>query len=176
MPEPPDVEAFRRYLARYAADRRIEGVDVRDASLVCNASEGSVTTGSEKLGRSMYRAHQRFPQPRGNRSTFRRFVRRAGRGSLLPAEDRRVSGLTGIAGVPPMSLSEMASMLDDEAAVGGASQAAGAAASADFSPSVQGIAFTAAEEAQMQALQTTQLELAAMLPGEGATPSTDLYA
>jgi hypothetical protein len=88
-----------------------------------------------------------------------------------------VSGLTGIAGVPPMSLSEMTAMLDDESAVGSASQAAGApAAYADSSPSAQSIAFSATEKAQMEALQTTQLELASISSRHGAAPSTDLFA
>jgi formamidopyrimidine-DNA glycosylase len=52
VPELPDVEGFRRYLARYAAGRRIERVEVRDRELVRNASPralGSALEG-ETLG------------------------------------------------------------------------------------------------------------------------------
>jgi formamidopyrimidine-DNA glycosylase len=38
VPELPDVEGFRRYLARRAAGKRIEGVDVLDRDLLRNAT------------------------------------------------------------------------------------------------------------------------------------------
>jgi formamidopyrimidine-DNA glycosylase len=38
MPELPDVEGFKRYFNRYAAGRRIEGVDVRDRPMLRSGS------------------------------------------------------------------------------------------------------------------------------------------
>jgi formamidopyrimidine-DNA glycosylase len=42
MPELPDVEGFRRYLARHAQGKRIEGVDVRDPQLLRNRTPQSL--------------------------------------------------------------------------------------------------------------------------------------
>jgi formamidopyrimidine-DNA glycosylase len=55
MPELPDVEGFRRYLARHAQGRRIERVEVLDAELVRNRS-------AQALGRAVRGA--RFAAPR----------------------------------------------------------------------------------------------------------------
>lgn len=41
MPELPDVEGFRRYLARHAAGRRIETVEVPDRELIRNRTARS---------------------------------------------------------------------------------------------------------------------------------------
>ena len=38
MPELPDVEGFKRYFTRHASGRRVEGVDVRAADIVRNAT------------------------------------------------------------------------------------------------------------------------------------------
>jgi formamidopyrimidine-DNA glycosylase len=45
MPELPDVEGFRRYLARHAQGRRIERVEVPDAELVRNRSAQALGRG-----------------------------------------------------------------------------------------------------------------------------------
>ena len=42
MPELPDVEGFRRYLSRYAAGRRVEGVRVLDRTMLRNSSPQAV--------------------------------------------------------------------------------------------------------------------------------------
>ena len=55
LPELPDVEGFRRYLARHAQGRRIERVEVLDAELVRNRS-------TQALGRAVRGA--RFAAPR----------------------------------------------------------------------------------------------------------------
>jgi formamidopyrimidine-DNA glycosylase len=55
MPELPDVEGFRRYLARHAQGRRIARVEVLDAELVRNRS-------AQALGRAVHGA--RFAAPR----------------------------------------------------------------------------------------------------------------
>lgn len=55
MPELPDVEGFRRYMARHARGRRIEHVEVPDRELVRNRSP-------QALGRALKRA--RFGAPR----------------------------------------------------------------------------------------------------------------
>lgn len=55
MPELPDVEGFRRYLARHARGRRIERVHVPDRELVRNRSP-------QALGRAL--AGERFGTPR----------------------------------------------------------------------------------------------------------------
>lgn len=48
MPELPDVEGFRRYLARYVAGRRIEGISVLDEGVLRNTS-------AQGLGRALKR-------------------------------------------------------------------------------------------------------------------------
>jgi formamidopyrimidine-DNA glycosylase len=55
MPELPDVEGFRRYLAEHAAGRRVERVDVPDRALVRNRPP-------QALGRALH--GQRFAEPR----------------------------------------------------------------------------------------------------------------
>src|SRR3954470_717454 len=55
MPELSDVEGFRRYLARHAAGRRIERVEVRDATLLRN-------TTPQGLGHAV--RGERFGEPR----------------------------------------------------------------------------------------------------------------
>jgi formamidopyrimidine-DNA glycosylase len=55
MPELPDVEGFRRYFARHAKGKRIDGVDVVDASLLRNVS-------AQGLGRAV--SGRRFGAPR----------------------------------------------------------------------------------------------------------------
>jgi formamidopyrimidine-DNA glycosylase len=42
MAELPDVEGFRRFLARHAEGRRIAGVEVRDPEIVRNRSPGRI--------------------------------------------------------------------------------------------------------------------------------------
>jgi formamidopyrimidine-DNA glycosylase len=54
VPELPDVEGFRRYLARHAQGRRIRGVDVPDRAIVRNRSV-------QALGRAL--AGSRFAEP-----------------------------------------------------------------------------------------------------------------
>ena len=54
MPELPDVEGFRRYLARFATGRPIRGVEVADRELLRNASPRA-------LGRAL--AGRRFTEP-----------------------------------------------------------------------------------------------------------------
>ena len=58
MPELPDVEGFRRYLARYAAGQRVGRVEVRDAVLVRNASPRA-------LGRALAGAQLGDPRRHG---------------------------------------------------------------------------------------------------------------
>lgn len=55
MPELPDVEGFRRYLARHAQGRSVTGVDVPDVQLVRNRSP-------QALGRAL--KGRRFASPR----------------------------------------------------------------------------------------------------------------
>jgi formamidopyrimidine-DNA glycosylase len=50
MPELPDVEGFKRYLNRYAAGRRIEGVDVLDRKMLRSGSPRGLA--GEDLGRA----------------------------------------------------------------------------------------------------------------------------
>jgi formamidopyrimidine-DNA glycosylase len=79
VPELPDVEGFRRYFARHAAERRVRGVRVRDAALVRNTS-------AQGLGRAL--AGHRFEQPS-----------RTGKWLIAPAGGPRVLmhfGMTGL--------------------------------------------------------------------------------
>ena len=79
MPELPDVEGYRRYLARHAQGRRIERVEVPDAELVRNRS-------AQALGRALRGA--RFAEPR-----------RHGKWLIAPAGDVELLmhfGMTGL--------------------------------------------------------------------------------
>jgi formamidopyrimidine-DNA glycosylase len=79
VPELSDVEGFRRYFARFAAGRRIEGVSVPDAELLRNASPRA-------LGRAL--RDRRFGDPR-----------RHGKWLLAPADGATVLmhfGMTGL--------------------------------------------------------------------------------
>ena len=58
MPELPDVEGFRRVLAHYAVGRRIERVEVLDASMLRNASP-------QALGRALRGSRFRAPERHG---------------------------------------------------------------------------------------------------------------
>jgi len=79
LPELPDVEGFRRYMARHARGRRIEGVDVLDRTLLRNTSP-------QGLGRAV--SGTRFAHPR-----------RHGKWLLAPADGATVLmhfGMTGL--------------------------------------------------------------------------------
>jgi formamidopyrimidine-DNA glycosylase len=71
VPELPDVEGFRRYLARFAEGRPIEAVEVIDADLVRN-------TTAQGLGRALRGRHFEGPKRHG-----KWLIAPAGRAELL---------------------------------------------------------------------------------------------
>src|SRR3954469_22635394 len=83
MPELPDVEGFRRYLARHAQGERIESVEVLDRALMRNRSP-------QAAGRALSGA--RFAAPR-----------RHGKWLLAPAGDTEVLLHFGMTGGPHWS-------------------------------------------------------------------------